>query len=82
LIIDINKGYTTRVDYTINKLKVDYVYSGKDYPNLTKLRFQTNCVVQKDIYSINAILDDEKNKYQMNNVFKKMVGGVLSTPRF
>ena len=78
---ELGRTYTTRIDYMLNDFKVDLRYDGTKYPDLTKLRFQTTSVKQKEDYALSALLKHKTESYMLNTVFKKSVGGVLSEPK-
>ena len=72
--------YTTRIDAMIEELKVNLSYTGSEYPELQKLRFQLTTVKYKQNYTLEATLNHLSNVFQLNNVFQRSVGGILSLP--
>jgi len=80
--VDLTFGqiYTTRVDMTLSSLEVSLVYNGAGLDALKKLRFQLTVVKHKDPYTLACSVSHEQNSYQMNNIFRKVVGGILSKP--
>ena len=49
---------------------------------LEKLRFQVTSVHQKRDYRMSASVQHMSDKYTLNTIFKKTIGGVLSSPLF
>ena len=80
LNLDMGKIYTTMVDSTVNVLPVNFLYDGTKSPQLQKLRFQVNAIRTRPNWQMSAVLKTEKQSYQMNPIFKKAVGGILSKP--
>ena len=80
LKLNIDKIYTTRIDYMINNLGIDYEYNSEnyDFDEIKKIRFQLTAVMFKEKYSMSANLKDfNGNNYKMNNIFQNIVGGIL-----
>lgn len=76
--LEMDRIYTTRVDYMLNDFSIDLIYDGIRHPDLQKLRFQLTSVKQKQDYSMSASLTHGSSTFMLNPIFKKMVGGVLS----
>lgn len=72
--------YTTRVDAMIKSFKINLFYDGTQVPDLQKLRFQLTTVRYKPGYTLNATLNYDSHTFQLNNVFQRSVGGILSLP--
>lgn len=81
LTLPFGKTFTTRVDININNLEVVMNYAGTAHPDLQKLRFQVTAVRQKKDYSLSSTVSYKDNHFEMNTVFPKTVGGILSLPR-
>ena len=80
LFIDFGKSYKTKVDSEIETLPVNLFYNGKKQKDLNKLRFQVTSIRQKNDYSLLSDLSYNGSTFQMNNIFKKSVGGILTLP--
>lgn len=78
--LDFGRVYTTRVDFKITNLSFDLKYNGLSYPELQKLRFQLTSVRQHRDYSLSASLEHKNSGFQLNTIFQKTVGGILSLP--
>lgn len=76
----LGKVYTTRVDAMIENLRVNLTYDGSQQPDLQKLRFQLTTVRYKQGYKLNAVMKHMSSTFQLNNVFQRSVGGILSLP--
>lgn len=79
LKLDIDRVYTTRIDYMISNLGVDFEYKAEDFDfeKINKIRFQLTSVMYKEKYSMSAKLEDSSTIYKMNNIFQNIVGGIL-----
>ena len=80
LTMDMGKTYTTMIDSTVNVLPVKLVYDGTKLTDVQKLRFQANAIRTKPQWQMTATLKGPSGTYQMNPIFKKAVGGILSKP--
>ena len=80
LRLELGKSYKTKLDSNIETLPIDLFYNGKAQKNLKKLRFQITSIRQKPDYFLTSDLIYKGSTYQMNNIFKKSVGGILSLP--
>ena len=80
LSLDMGKIYTTMLDSSVNVLPVTFEYDGTNRPALQKLRFQVNAIRTRPGWQMSAVLNSGTQTYQMNPVFKKAVGGILSKP--
>lgn len=80
LQIPFGKTYTTRTDMSIKNLQVTLNYNGLELPDLQKLRFQVTSVRQKTGYMLSASIGFEDRHFELNTIFPKTVGGILSLP--
>ena len=80
--LKMNNVYTTRLDPCIKRQNIKWMYDGLVYVKITKLRFQATAIrVEKD-YNLRANLEHKEEKYSLNHIFKRTVGGVISVPFF
>ena len=76
------RSYTTRVDYKLNDIQCLISYDGSKIEGLQKIRFQiTTIKYDKDFNLYSTLTGPSGNTYILNNVFKNLVGGVLSEPK-
>lgn len=80
LELNANRSYSTRVDMTISRIRANLFYDGSQHPQLHKLRFQLTATKHKDPFSMEASLSYNDQSFHMNNIFGKIVGGILVLP--
>lgn len=76
----LGRVYVTRVDATLNEMKIYMTYDGSKQEDLQKLRFQLTTVRYKQGYTLEANLRHKTYSFKLNNVFQKSVGGILTAP--
>lgn len=74
-----NKSITTMVDPKLNVFGIDFMYNGQDYPDLSKLRLQLSSIRTYKDWNLSAFVNHNDEKYELNSIFKKSVGGVLDS---
>lgn len=75
------KSYTTRVDYKLKSIQCLISYDGTKIKDFKKIRFQISTIkYDKDFYLSSSLTDPDGNTYILNNVFKNLIGGILSEP--
>lgn len=80
LELPLGKIYTTMIDSSVNFLDVDLNYDGKKIEDLQKLRFQMTAIRTRPNWQMSATVSYGSQTFQMNPIFKKAVGGVLTQP--
>jgi hypothetical protein len=80
LELPLGKVFTTMIDASINFLDADLKYNGTEQADLQKLRFQMTAIRTKPKWQMSATLSYGSQSFQMNPIFKKAVGGVLTQP--
>ena len=78
--LPMDKIFTTMIDSSVNFLDADIVYDGSNHPELKKLRFQMTAIRTKPNWQMTAVLNYGSQTFQMNPIFKKSVGGMLTQP--
>jgi hypothetical protein len=78
--LEMGRTYTTRTDINISTVKVDLSYNGLAQSHLKKLRFQITAVRNKKDYSLSAGLQYQESQFELNTIFPKTIGGILTFP--
>ena len=80
LLLDMGKIYTTMIDSSVKMFDIDYTYDGSKEKDLQKLRFQLTAIRTIPGWQLGSTLSYGSQTFQMNPIFKKAVGGVLTQP--
>ena len=78
--VPFGKTFTAMIDSTVNLLPVKLQYDGTANEGLAKLRFQVSAIRTKPKWQLNSSVQYKEQKFMMNPIFGKVVGGVLSDP--
>ena len=78
--LPLGKVFTTMIDSSINFLDADLKYDGTAHADLQKLRFQMTAIRTKPKWQMSSTRSYGSQTFQMNPIFKKAVGGVLTQP--
>ena len=81
LELPMGKTITTMIDPEVNVMDVDLSYDGSKMTDLSKLRFQLTAIRSKKDWQLSSNLSYGSQTFQLNPIFKKAIGGVLTQPK-